>query len=323
MYHPYTRVVGVAPAAREVTGFVIGKGGRNIKRIQEDSGARSVVYERYQSQFVVTGTVSGVNRAVAMVEKCIADGLDHQARRREWCSGRSHPEHQTKYRPPPASAPESKTRLRTGFGALTDLSGMTMEDYQAKKETERHVAAVALEVERLRREKEDDELEASWVGGLAQKLKSEQDAKMLQAQKDLVERQKAYTGTPMMKADISGEVLTTSVGQKSKVKKMSAKGSCCETKGVNITSEILPSRTVDMNDLRSRNRAVAAKEKIAWQKRQNAWGKRNKTPKMTRSKLEEVSESAVTAEVRVFTPDDAANVESFLDNLPEGWGLAA
>ena len=155
MADQYTETFSISPHQRGCVGGMIGKRGAKLQETRETSGAKRIYYEQTKSQFVIVGTPSAVRRAKQDLQTQLSELLvkqDEYASRQE--------ERATKFyvRGPERSAPATTpvSRRQNMFTALTDKSGVNIEEVHRKKTT----AAVAVQ---RHKDAEEAEIERQWV----------------------------------------------------------------------------------------------------------------------------------------------------------------
>lgn len=306
-FSQYSEIVPVAPDARGAVGFVIGKKGANLSYIRSESGVSWIKYEQPKSQFVVEGSPKSVATARTMIRESLARGLareDEFAERRAnyWSAHRKSSERAPV--PSKADFPAMK-RVPSGFGALSGLKGKTWAEHNTEK-------TLAEEVERERREKEDQQLEAAWVsnsklGDLNKKL----DSQMEKADAEFAKRQAKFAKFQPAgkKSDMEG--VWGNLSSKVKAPKAAPKAAPTKPKTVDITAAVLTSGGVDLVALKKHNRAVSAAEQAAWKAKKESWDAKNAAraaAKKQRESTPTVGEVVVSEPERPLTPAQKSNM---------------
>lgn len=302
----YTGVVSIAPRERDLVGMVIGRGGYGIKDVTTRSGARMITYNQPKSQFEISGTPNQVDRAEKIIRAKLVDCSHKKASRFTYTPGTTRvmaePKKMTVVRVR-ASSP-----LSNGFSALAKLEGKQFEEVEREKEEKAKKFAEA-------RAREEKEVEESWMKSVRArdalreaKNKADQrkarieelEARMAKAEEERKARETSYGGVAYVKKELGDEVLG-GFGGAAKAKK--SKNKSQSSRGISITAEILPSRTVNMRELREHNNRIFRKEKAQREAKKAAWEERN-------AKKVKVPEAEVTRE---RSPSPAPS----LDSIPE------
>lgn len=273
----YSEVVGVSPEGRGVVGWVIGKGGSGIKEMIESTGVRGINYEKGKSQFVVSGTPSRVEAASKILRQKIQECMTRQTEQRE--RKRNRTTYQSDIPAPSGKRvaiektvwggdvrPGRANPSKNPFDSLNEMEGMSYKDYLAKQQKEKDEREAA-------RAAEEKDLEDAWSGLAKVSLEDTRAESAEKEPKDkeaLAERTKVPDGMVVHRRE-EPEVLG---GGGKKTKKSRVRGR--KNKGVSVTAEVLPSRTVDFKKLRQHNWEVTQKERAARKAKQEAWEARNK-----------------------------------------------